>query len=192
MASRSHIAVWVIFSSDREVLGDALDDPERQRSEVLQPTRLRHRDVVLEPVHDLVAEHVIVLGVEAGERHDDSRAQPFGDAAGTLIDEATDDVRLLEVGVVRVEDDGLLRERVRQPVRESRVPPFGHAGGVGGRQRLRGIPVNVEVVRAKDPEIEGLVLDLVASEVLSRERGGRERGERHSPAPAVRRGAGAR
>ena len=65
-----------------------------------------------EPPAQLVAEDVVVVGIESGERHDDASAQSFRYTTGAFIELFADDVRLLEVGLVRVEDDGLLVERV--------------------------------------------------------------------------------
>ena len=66
-----------ILAAEREVLGHTFDEPERQRVEAHQSAARRALgDVVLEDVHELVAEHVIVVGVDAGERHDDARASP--------------------------------------------------------------------------------------------------------------------
>ena len=45
------------------------------------------QDVVLEDVHQLVAEHVVGVLVVAGEGQDHARPQPLGDAAGPLADQ---------------------------------------------------------------------------------------------------------
>ena len=64
-----------ILASEREVLGHAFDEPERKRVEAHQSAARRSfGDVVLEDVNELVAEDVIVVRVDAGERHDDARS----------------------------------------------------------------------------------------------------------------------
>ena len=77
-------------------------------------------DVVLEDVHDLVAEDVIVLRVVAGERQDDAVHERVGEAARALADHAAGGGGLVEVGGVRVEDDRLLRKEWLK-TRESRA-----------------------------------------------------------------------
>ena len=129
-------------------------------------------------MHELVAEHVIVVGVDAGEGHDDACPQPLGDAARSLFDRFADDVRLLEVRMVGVEHDRLSIEGVAEAVRVSRVPSLGEAAGVMDDQALGGIEVQVEVRRPYDPEVELLVLDLVATEILRCQRGRRSDEER--------------
>ena len=123
-------------------------------------------DVVLENVHELVAEHVIVVGVDAGERHDDARPVRLGDAARAFLELFADDVRLLEVRMVGVEDERLAVERVTEGVRVARVPALRHARRVVDDQRLGRIEEVVEVIRLEDLPGKGLVLDLVPPEVL--------------------------
>ena len=94
-------------------------------------------DVVLEDVHELVAEHVIVVRVDAGERHDDARPIRLGDAARAFLELLADDVRLLEVRMVGVEDERLAVERMAEGVRVPRVPALGHAAPRRGRSATR-------------------------------------------------------
>ena len=171
-----------ILAAEREVLGHTFDEPERQRVEAHQSAAGRaFGDVVLEHVHELVAEHVIVVGVDAGERHDDARAVRLGDAARAFLELLADDVRLLEVRMVGVEDERLAVERVPEGVRVARVPALRHARRVVDDQRLGRIEEVVEVIRLEDFPGEGLVLDLVAAEVLLGLgwSGRKERRERH-------------
>ena len=115
-----------ILAAEREVLGHSFDEPERKRVEAHQTAARRaFGDVVLEDVHELVAEHVVVVGVDAGERHDDARAVRLGDAARAFLELLADDVRLLEVRMVGVEDqatcdrtrDGTCRSAARTSAR---------------------------------------------------------------------------
>ena len=71
----------------REVLGHAFHEPQRQLLEVEAAPAVASAmagDVVLEDVHDLVAEDVIVLRVVAGQRQDDAVHERVGEAAGAL------------------------------------------------------------------------------------------------------------
>ena len=84
------------------------------------PALAGHR--VLERVHQLVAEHVVGLGQRGADRQHDAPLEGLGDAARALAGRAADGVGLLEVGVARVEDDGLaLLELVKPRMRDSRV-----------------------------------------------------------------------
>ena len=128
-----------IVAAEREVLGHTFDEPERQRVEAHQAAARRaFGDVVLEDVHELVAEHVIVVGVDAGERHDDAGAVRLRDAARAFLELLADDVRLLEVRMVGVEDQRLAVEGVPEGVRVARVPALGHARRVVHDRRSGG------------------------------------------------------
>jgi hypothetical protein len=117
-------------------------------------------------VHQLVPEHVVVVGVDAGEGHHDARPQAFGDAARPLRQLVADDIRLLEVRLVGVEHDRLAIEVVPEHVRQPHVPALGHPARIVDEERLGRIEVLVEVRRPQDAEIEPLVLHLVATEIL--------------------------
>jgi hypothetical protein len=157
----------LIVASQREILGHALDQPERQSVEPHQSAARRPLgDVVLEDVHQLVAEHVIVVGVDAGERHDHARAIRLRDAARSFLELLADDVRLLEIGVVGVEDQRLSIERVTKRVRMPRVPALGHSTGVANDRRLRPVEEVIEVLRLQDFPVEAFVLDFVASKIV--------------------------
>ena len=56
---------------------------------------------------------------------------------------------------------------------EALVPTFPHARGVFDGFPFFGIEVDIEVGRLQDLEVEGLVLDLVAPEVLAGRRAGK-------------------
>ena len=88
------------------------------------------RDVELERVHELVADHVIGVGERTAQRQDDAAPQRLGDAAGAFAELALDDVGLLEVGMRRVEHERLASAQLvaEQPL-EPRVPALGHARG---------------------------------------------------------------
>ena len=93
--------------------------------------------------------------------------------------EHVSDVRLLEIRLRGVQDDRLpALELVVQDAGQAGVPPLGHARGVQGRRPLGRIVVDLEVLGLDDLEIEGLVLDLVLSEVLRCQRRRAEQRER--------------
>src|SRR6185437_2769739 len=146
-------------------------------------------DVVLKDVYELVAEDVLVLGVDAGERHDHARPLALRLAADSFLELLADDVRLLEVRLVGVEDQLLAIEGVPEGVRVARVPPLGHPGGVSHGRRFGRIEKVVEVIRLEDAPVEILVLDFVAPEVVlgAGRRGKRKDGQRyHDRRPAQR------
>jgi hypothetical protein len=84
-----------------------------------------------------------------------------------LLDYARDDVRLLEVRRVGIEDEWVASEVVPKKRCMSLVPTLRHAGCIPRSDRLGGIKMNREVLRVQDSEIESVVLNLVAAEVLS-------------------------
>ena len=127
-------------------------------------------------MHQLVAEDVIVVRVDAVEGHDDARPQPLRDALDPLCQILVDDVRLLEIGVIGVEDQRLAVKRVPEGVRVARVPPLSHSRVVVDDERLRRIEEVVEVIGAENLPVELLILDLVAPEIL-RARSRRERSD---------------
>ena len=162
-----HRGEWVV-TADREVFGHALDEPERQTCETLKAAAAsRLGDVVLERVHELVSEHVVSIPIRARERHDHPVLQRFGHTTGAFADEPGQRVGLLEVRMVRVQNDRLgLFELVLECTREALVPALTHAGRVVDRLGLFRIEVEVEVIGSKDLEIKIVELDLIASEVL--------------------------
>ena len=79
-----------------------------------------------------------------------------------------DDVGLLELGRGGVEDQRLsavelVPEHGAQPV----IPPLRHPGGRLRGDSLARVIVDVEVLRLEHLELEGIVLDLIATEVLA-------------------------
>ena len=89
-ASRTHIAVFESTGpSDRYSAMPSMNHSGRA-------CRPFPGDVVLERVHQLVAEHVIGFGQSAGKRQNDAAAIAFRHAAGPFADLA-EDVRLLKM-----------------------------------------------------------------------------------------------
>ena len=132
------------------------------------------RDVELERVHQLVADHMVRVGERPAHRQNDAPAQRLGDAAGAFAELALDDVGLLEVRMRRVEHERLAAAQlVLEHFLEPGQPALGHPGGeVDPFLRAR-VVVDVEVLGLEHLEVEVLVLNLVAPEVLGR---GRRRG----------------
>ena len=125
--------------------------------------RLARGHVVLEGVHQLVAEHVVGFGEAAGERQDDAALEHLGDAAGAFADVAGERVRLLEVRMGGVEDERLPRRSARgRSSVDSRAYQRSamRAASSNGRFFLR-VVVDVEVLGLEHLEVEAVVLDLV-------------------------------
>ena len=138
----------------------------------------------LEGVDQLVGQRVLELRIGAGEEQHDAVADPLGDARGAFGDLELEDVRLLEIGLGRVEDQGLpALPIVAEDLRQTRVRPLRHAGGVHHRRLFLRIVVDVEVLGLEHLEVEIVVLDLVLSELSVGGRGDEQsdddcRGER--------------
>jgi hypothetical protein len=176
-----------IHRPDRQVFGHALDEPQRQRQGARRAgAHVGVGDVVLEGVHQLVAEHVIGGLDWARGRQDDPPLERLRHAARPLADAAHDGVRLPEVRRAGVEDQRLApAQLVVEDLREAGVPAFGHPGGHMGRLFLLRIEIDVEVLRLQYLEIKVPVLHLVAAEIAAlrpgRGRGCRREQENQSP-----------
>ena len=76
--------------AEGEILGHAFDEPEREgggtRHRAVGVGAAAPRDVVLEGVHQLVAEHMVEVVKGAADRQDDPAAEGLGDAAGAFAD----------------------------------------------------------------------------------------------------------
>ena len=159
-----------VLASDRQVLGQPLDDPERQALEPLLAARHRDLlgDVVLERVHELVAQHVVRVAHRLGERHDDPVLEALREPARRLREGRGRGVRLVEVRLVGIEDQRLpLVELVVEHRADAAVPALRHPPRVEDQVRvLLGVAVDVEALGLDDVPVEVLVLDLVAPEVL--------------------------
>ena len=91
-ASRSHIAVFGSTGpSDRYSAMPSMNHSGSRSTPVSPAHRVRaRRDVVLERVHELVADHVVGVGQRPAEREDDAPLQRLGDAARALAQLARD------------------------------------------------------------------------------------------------------
>ena len=175
-----------IDGPDGQVLGHALDEPERDaQTALVAPGRigvaLGHQ-VVLEGVDELVADDMIGLRERGAIGQDDPALEGLRDAAGPFAEELVDDRGLLELGAAPVEDQGLAAlELVVEHPGEARIPALGHERGQLDRLLVLEIEVDVVVPRLHDLEVEALVLDLVPAVILGlerrRESGGGKRAE---------------
>jgi hypothetical protein len=91
------------------------------------------------------------------------------------------------MSVAGVQDDrDAAIERMIEDRREARVPALGHSRRLLHGVALLGVIVNVEVRRLENAELEPVVLNLVAPEVLraDRDRGQQQSGEREKDTSA--------
>ena len=157
----------------RQILGHPLDEPQRQeerrRTSKTDPTVARQAgDVELERVHELVPQNVVRLGQGAGKRKHDTSLQHLRHTTRRLAELSEDGIGLLEVGVAGVQDQRLATlELVIQQAADASIPALRHAAGFPDDALHLGVVVDVEVLGLEDLGIEGLVLNLVATEVLS-------------------------
>src|SRR6185295_4727332 len=115
----------------------------------------------------------------AAERQHDAPPQRLGDTAGAFSELALNGVGLLEVRMRRVEDERLPPgQLVAEGTAKPCPPAFGHARrDVDAFTRGR-VVIDIEMLGLQDLKIERLVLNLVTSEVLRRDR----RGQKHEEA----------
>jgi hypothetical protein len=161
-----------VHRADGQVLGHPLDEPQwqQQRGRAAEAYSSLPREagyIELKCVHELVPEHVVRLVQRAREGKHDPSFQDFRDTARGFAELPEHCVRLLEVRVAGVQDQGLLTvELVVQETAYASVPSFGHATGLADDGLHLGIVIDVEVLGLEHLRIESLVLDLVAAEVL--------------------------
>ena len=183
-----------VGSSYGEVLRRTFDHPQRQERQI-EPDRVLVAEayVVLEGVDEFMSQHMVCFGVAAGKRHDDTLLDRFGNAPRAFADESPDNIRLVKIGVVRIEDDRLLflefpEVRAGMPA----VPALGHTPGVANRLFLFGVIVNDEVLGLEVLEVEMIVLDLVSTEVLCAGRRGRQNRTREKNQDICKQGSGSK
>ncbi len=179
-----------IDRADGEVLGHALDEPERQRQRAGRArAHVGAGDVVLERVDELVPEHVIARLDRPGERQDDTSFVSLCYAARPFAQIPLDRIGLPEVRATRIEDERLPGAQLMiQQLGQSRVPALRHAGGqLRGLLFLRVI-VDIEVIGLQHLEVELLVLNLIAAEVAPLREGDCRHGEEEEDENAEKRG----
>ena len=125
------------------------------------------RDIELKGMNELVADDVIGVGQRPAERQDDPPPQRFGDAARAFAELPLNRVGLFEVRMRRVEDERLASPQLMaEQALETGQPSLGHTRGDVDPFTLVWIEVDVEMLGLENLEIELLVLNLVAAEVL--------------------------
>ncbi len=169
-----------IDASNRQVLRHAFDEPQGQRRH--RPAALA-QDLALKRVNELVSQDVVGFSEPRGKRKHDAALLVLGHAADALAEETRNHVGLGELRVARVQHDRLARgkgeaERGRQPG----VPALGKPACLDRGVVLRRVVVNIEVRALEDPEVEIVVVHLVAAERLRAGRACRrhDRGEREA------------
>ena len=159
-----------IDRANGKVFGHAFDEPQRQLGAGVRSLLRRrgaHDDVELKRVDELVADDVVGVGERARQRQDNPAPQRFGDAAGAFPKLSGDHVGLLEVRVGRVQDERLpAAQLVRKQLLEPCVPPLGHTGGDVDPFPFARVEIDIEVLSFQHLEVELLILDFVAPEVL--------------------------
>jgi hypothetical protein len=117
-------------------------------------------------VGELVADDVVEVTQGSADRKHDAAAERLGHAPGAFA-QVVDDVGLTELGRGGVENQRLTAAQlVPHHGAEAGVPALGHPAGDVRRLALVRVEIHVEVVGLQHLEIEVLVLDLVAAEVL--------------------------
>ena len=115
----------------------------------------------------LVADDVIGFLERCPGGQDDAALETLGHAARTFARLLPKHVGLLKIRGVRVENERLpAAQLVAQNSRQSRVPPFRHAAGFGRHIRFLIIEVDIEVLGLENLEVERLILNGVAAEIL--------------------------
>ena len=156
-----------IDRADRQVLGHALDEPQRQiQGAAVAGADVGVGDVVLERMDQLVAEHVVGELDRTGQRQHDTPLVGFGDTAGSLAHLPFDRRRLPEVRRAGVENERLpAAQLVVQQLREAGIPALRHARRHPRRRFLFRIEVDVEMLGLQHLEVELPVLHFVPAEV---------------------------
>src|SRR5690606_37760571 len=183
-----HVAdVHLIFGRllARPVLGETFGPPVHVLRRKTPATGVERLDLGqlgdLEGVDQLVAQRLEELRVVAAEREGDPAFEVFREPEDALGDEARVEVRLLEVLVRRVDDEGDAFERmVPEPSRELLERFLGVGEGEPRDWLLLGVVVDVDVFAVEDVPLEVAVLDLVLPErdrLALSFRHGREQGE---------------
>ncbi len=114
-------------------------------------------------------EDVIEVAVRPREGQHHPALRVLGEPARSLPKKIRGDVRLLEVAVRGVENEGdLLFDLVPEDRAEARVGALGHPSGVDRGGALAFVEVDPEMLGLDHRPLQVLVLDLVLAEVLGR------------------------
>ena len=162
--------MWV-RRTDREVFGHAFDEPKRQpqrrRDGRLAECLALTRHVELKRVDHLVTQHVVGLSQRTSERQHHAPLEDLGHTPSGFARSAANGVGLREMRMAGVINDRLpTAELMVQEARKPRIPALGKDAGLLHRLAFLGIEMDVEMFRLENLEIEALVLNLVATEIL--------------------------
>src|SRR5204862_8314226 len=123
------------------------------------------RDVVLECTRQLVADDEIGLLQARAHRKDDAAFEALRDTTRALARRFAQYVRLLEVGMIGVENQRLpARQLMAQPKGQTRIPAPRHAARAGPGPRFVSREAEDAVLAAQDLDVESHVLDKVATD----------------------------
>ena len=118
-------------------------------------------------MRQFVADHVIGFAQGRAGRQDDTALEALGDAAGSFARLLPEHIGLLEIRRVGVDDQRLpAAQLVAQNRRQARVPPFRHAPSLGRQLRFLIVEVDIEMLGLENLEVERLILNGVAAEIL--------------------------
>ncbi len=138
-----------VNAADRQILRHPLHEPERRldrASRVELSGQSPCQKVELERMDQLMGQHVLEVGVRAGERQDHAALGKLRDTSRPFRDQAGQRVGLLKLRVRGVEDDRLPAfELVAEQAAQTRVCSLSHAGRVPRRLALARIVVDIEV-----------------------------------------------
>src|SRR5687767_957705 len=149
----------------------------------------------LEHVHELMAKRVAKLRIAAAEWQRDPALEKLSDAKNALGRDEREDVRLLEVDVGCVHDEGnALTHFVAETASKRVVALLGVHQGRAGDALFFGIEEHVHVLSREHVPIEATILDLVLAEAAdlgvhgrsAEQRRDQRDGERDGATPATR------
>ena len=153
-------------SPQRIVFRHAFHEPKRQTAHV---HACLGGIIKLEGVDQLVSQDMMRDTVIRCQRHHDPFLNGLGQAAHAAGNESRHDIGLPEIGVVGIENERFaiaFGKLMIGDAGKSVLPALGHSGHVGHEGPHFGIIEDAKVVGFDLFEIEGLVLDFVATELL--------------------------
>ena len=165
--SQPHRGQGALYAQ-REIFRHSLYEPERYVAFGYPVLCARFEYLELKGVNELVTENMVVFGIEPCQWQNDATLEPFSESSRTLGDDAAGDVRLLEVGMVGLDNHRLRDLEVRtEDGYETRVPSLQHDTRIDRRTFLRRIVIDLEMTRSEHLKIEMLVVDLISAEILT-------------------------
>ena len=170
-----HHFVAAVLARGKE-FGQSFRPPQRNSRlpETRVPRERLHGETQLKDVHQLVTDGVPELGVAAAERECDPALQKLGDAEQAFGGNERQDVRLLEVRMRCIHDQGdAARDGMVEAPLERVVALLGIGQCDAAQLFFFRIVVEIDVLAAQHAPVKAAVLDLVLTEVaVLREQGG--------------------